>query len=156
MEVTLCKHHLASHLESDVYSTTDVDNVMVVELTRCRVAHGDRRDGRCAWCGAVRPKGRRRWCSDACSYAWRDNHYWPYARAAALDRDHGVCTTCGDPEDPEVHHLVPVRERGGYGAGCQHHQDNLVTLCHAHHVEADAARRRAAKGEATQLSLLAA
>lgn len=61
---------------------------------------------------------------------------------------------CRDPEDPEVHHKVPVGKRG-YLPGCIHHLDNLETLCHAHHVEADMARRHAAKGEPVQLSLVA-
>lgn len=127
-----------------------------MQLSRCRVAHGDRGDGLCAWCGEPRPKGRRRWCSDECSYLWRDHHWWAYAREAALARDGWACVLCGDTEDLEVHHLVPVKASGGYGPGCQHHQGNLQTLCHAHHVEADAARRAAAKGQPTQLSLLAA
>lgn len=69
---------------------------------------------------------------------------------------HPRCQVCGDSEDLEVHHDPPVKPRGGYGHGCQHHQDRLTVLCVAHHIEADAARRSAEKGEPVQLSLLAA
>lgn len=126
-----------------------------MELQRCRVAHGDHHDGRCAWCSHPLPGRRRRWCSDLCQASWRANHVWTVAHDAALARDGHRCVICGDPEDLEVHHLVPVG-RAGYGHGCQHHLVNLQTLCHDHHVEADAARRHAEKGEAFQLTLVPA
>jgi hypothetical protein len=34
----------------------------------------------------------------------------------------------------EVQHIQP-RHGMGYGAGCHHHLDGLMTLCHRHHVE---------------------
>lgn len=106
-----------------------------MELRYCSLAHGDHHDGLCAWCGSLLPPLRRRWCSDACSVAWRDNHVWSFARAAALSRDDGRCRVCADPEDLEVHHDPPVGRRG-YGQGCQHHLAKLRTLCSLHHLEA--------------------
>lgn len=125
-----------------------------MRLQHCSIAHGDHGDGRCAWDGARLPPGRRRWCSEACAQRWRENHVWSAARPAALERAAG-CELCHDPEDLEVHHDPPVGERG-YGHGCQHHQENLHVLCVPHHREADMARRHAARGEAVQLSLIAA
>jgi hypothetical protein len=43
----------------------------------------------------------------------------------------------------EVHHVVP-RAGAGYGSGCHHHVDGLVTLCHRHHAEITAASGRVA------------
>ncbi len=126
-----------------------------MELQHCSVAYGDRHDGRCAWDGSPLPPLRRRWCSTLCERAWQANHVWTAARLAALARADGRCEVCGDPEDPEVHHDPAVKERGGYGHGCQHHQDKLTVLCSPHHVEADKARR-AEPGHATQLTLIAA
>lgn len=150
---------------SPAQSTATVDNRSIgvenrsslggVELQHCTLAHGDHADGRCAWCGEALPPLRRRWCRDACELAWKVNHVWKCARVEALVR-HPRCVICGDIEDLEVHHDPPVKAKGGYGHGCQHHQDKLTVLCHDHHVEADAARRRADAGEPTQLSLLTA
>lgn len=126
-----------------------------MELQHCRLAHGDHADGRCAWCGEQLPPLRRRWCRDACELAWKVNHVWASARVEALVRAGGRCAVCKDPEDLEVHHDPPVKARGGYGMGCQHHQDRLTVLCVAHHREADAARR-AKPGTVTQLSLIRA
>lgn len=112
----------------------------------CPLAHGDRRDRRCAWCGRPLPPGRRRWCSDACGVDHATNHVWAVARQAALDAAGYACARCPTPVPllaPEVHHVQPVTHRGGYRPGCQHHQANLVVLCHAHHVEEDGFRRRA-------------
>ena len=125
-----------------------------MESVRCGAAPREG-DGGCAWCGEVLPPRRRRYCSEGCSEAWRANHYWPAARAAALLRDDYRCVVCHDPEDVEVHHKVPVGRRG-YSSGCHHHLELLEVLCPPHHAEADAARRRAESGRPMQLSLLAA
>jgi hypothetical protein len=54
-----------------------------------------------------------------------------------------------------VHHRSPV-DRGlpynGYGSGCQHHLDGLVTLCGPCHVQAHALLR--GKAQAEQLAIL--
>lgn len=48
----------------------------------------------CAWCGGPLPIRRRRWCSDACSKAYGENHTWTTARARALIRDGRMCRIC--------------------------------------------------------------
>lgn len=85
---------------------------------------------------------------------WKVNHVWSDARLARLLLDRSACQICGRT-DVEVHHLVPVGP-DGYGPGCQHHQDNLQTLCVDHHRQADTARRHVAKGKPVQLRLIAA
>lgn len=45
----------------------------------------------------------------------------------------------------EVHHLV-ARHGAGYGSGCHHHVDGLITLCHRHHVETTAVHAAAQAG----------
>lgn len=121
----------------------------MLRLARCPLAHGDRSDGRCAWCGAPLPPRASRWCSRSCRHAFRINHVWAEARAHRLLADGERCAVCGDPEDLQVHHDPPVARPGGYGHGCQHHQEKLITLCRAHHME------RHREGD-VQLSLLAA
>lgn len=106
----------------------------------CPLAHGDNDERLCAWCGDPLPKGRRRWCSDECGRAYSDNHSWTSARQAAKERDGFRCAECGASYPLEVHHKDPVGARG-YGHGCQHHLDGLVTLCRGHHLAADHARR---------------
>lgn len=70
-------------------------------LGDCILAFGDNSEGLCGWCGKPRPKGRRRWCSEACSLAWGDQHYWTQARPAAIKRDGQRCVACGrGPYDP--------------------------------------------------------
>lgn len=88
------------------------------------------------------------------SAVWKVNHRWSDARLARLLQDHGACQICGRT-DVEVHHRTPVGP-AGYHDGCQHHQDNLQTLCVAHHREADTSRRHVAKGKVVQLRLIAA
>lgn len=60
-----------------------------------------------------------------------DQHHWPRARAAALERDGHRCRVCGTSVELHVHHVVPVN--GDRSPGCQHHLENLLTLCAWHH-----------------------
>jgi 5-methylcytosine-specific restriction endonuclease McrA len=115
-------------------------------LASCREAAADA-DTECPWCGRALPPGRRRWCSDDCRADFVDNHFWSYARARAIERDRSTCQRCGTRRRTlEVHHVDP-RLGQGYGAGCHHHVDMLLTLCHRCHVaETNAQRRQRALG----------
>lgn len=103
----------------------------------------------CDRCGAPLAGRQARWCSARCKERNLAEHRWTQARAARKRRDRYRCVRTGCPTPRislEVNHIEP-RNGGGYGMGCWHHQDNLETLCHAHHVEttnAQAAARRAA------------
>ena len=69
---------------------------------------------------------------------------WGYARIAAMARDGYACSECGalDWDVPlDVHHIVAVEPVVGYRPGCQHHAENLVTLCRVHHLAIHAALR---------------
>lgn len=121
----------------------------------CPTAYGANPLGLCLWCGAPRPDGRDRWCSDLCADTFRQNHVWRSARAAALTRAARRCRACGSRTGLQVHHIDPVGSHG-YAAGCCHHQENLIVLCDYHHREADEARRRAGRGWPNQLSILTA
>jgi len=135
--------------------------------------------GGCAWCGTVLPARRRTWCTDTCATAFWNNHWWTQARAAAKRRDRYRCTRCGEraPVRPtrkrhpserayrdamrawraarktgrvEVNHRVPCRGKHGT-LGCEHHLENLETLCAACHkteTAADARERHLARGAA--------
>ena len=134
--------------------------------------------GGCAWCGSALPARRRIWCSDACSETFWTNHWWSLARGAAKRRDRYRCKRCGEraPIRPsrvrfpkerdyreamrlwraarktgrlEVNHRVPCRGKHGT-LGCEHHLENLETLCMAcHRLETAAdARTRLARGAA--------
>lgn len=107
----------------------------------CDLTYGENNDRRCERCGGELPARRRRWCSDTCGRAHADNHTWPAARQVALDRDGYRCVECGSGLELHVHHRVPVGDRG-YGPGCQHHVDGLVTLCRAHHLDEHAWARQ--------------
>jgi len=115
----------------------------------------------CAWCGASLPLRRRTWCSERCSTAFWTNHWWTLARRAAKRRDRYRCRNCGAaaPKRPartafatlpkyraamrawraakqtgrmEVNHRIPCRGKHGT-VSCDHHLDNLETLCIACH-----------------------
>jgi hypothetical protein len=120
--------------------------------------------GGCAWCGTELPPRRRTWCSDRCGTVFWTNHWWTLARAAAKRRDKYRCRRCGAlaPKRPtrraqasetayrtamrawrsakktqrmEVNHRVPCRGKHGT-LSCDHHLENLETLCppcHAAH-----------------------
>lgn len=104
----------------------------------CAIAHGDER-GRCSWCGGPLPARRRRWCSEDCAHAFADNHSWPAAREAALDRAGRRCERCDRrPLTLHVHH-VEIAET--YGRSCLHHQANLEVLCVGCHEQEHTFRR---------------
>lgn len=107
-----------------------------VDLAACTLAYGPNTDRACWWCGGPVPGGRMEWCSQACERAFEEAHVWSRARAAALARAAHRCAAaaCKVRHDVEVHHRTPVGPRG-YGVGCQHHGDNLLVLCGAHHDE---------------------
>jgi hypothetical protein len=125
----------------------------------------------CAWCGAALPPRRRTWCSERCSTTFWTNHWWTLARSAAKRRDKYRCRACGAvaPKRPskdacatvlayrtamrdwrsakktqrmEVNHRIPCRGKHGT-LSCEHHLDNLETLCigcHQLHTSADRAK----------------
>ena len=98
--------------------------------------------GKCWICAEPLPKKRRKYCSDACSDVYAQNHAWNWARFAVLRRDGWRCTKCGSEAKStngkywglEVNHIVP-REGKAMTAGCHHHLSNLETLCHFCHVK---------------------
>jgi hypothetical protein len=130
--------------------------------------------GGCAWCGAALPARRRTWCSDRCSDAFWNNHWWSRARTAVKRRDKYRCAHCGHepPKRPsrarfageaaytaamrtwrrgraanrlEVNHRIPAL--GSHRAlSCLHHLDNLETLCVACHKETTARSRSGTGG----------
>lgn len=142
----------------------------LIRLGDCPLAFGDNDLRLCAWCGTpLDSKRKKRWCSADHGRAWADNHMWTMARGVALKRD-GSCIVCGispyagrvltaaverpwlvEPRTTdvrdwratalEVNHIVP-RRGAGYGNGCHHHQDNLETLCHDHHLVVTRAQRQ--------------
>ncbi|MGZ4172657.1 MAG: HNH endonuclease [Solirubrobacteraceae bacterium] len=52
-------------------------------------------------------------------------------RQAVLERDGHRCTKCGSTDRLQVHHIVSARDGGPVTL------ENLVTLCHDHHVKAE-------------------
>lgn len=104
----------------------------MIDLAMCDLPFGDNDRGKCAWCGLTLIGRQTRWCSRECSRAWANNHFWTQARAAARKRDGYRCVRCRSRRKIEVHHKVPCE--GKRETGCQHHQDNLETLCHRCHV----------------------
>jgi hypothetical protein len=114
-------------------------------------------EGRCGWCGELRPARRRTWCSERCATRFWTNHWWSLARSAAKRRDKYRCVRCGFalPKRPsrkaystetayrtsmrawrarrklerlEVNHIVPAL--GAHRTlSCVHHLTNLETLC---------------------------
>lgn len=101
--------------------------------------------GRCDLCGRELKGKQRVWCGKRCANAYRAQHHWTLARAAAKRRDGYRCRHCGTGrENPtanlEVNHVVP-RLGQGYGWGCWHHLDNLESLCRACHRKVTNAQR---------------
>lgn len=126
----------------------------------CILLPYDTAAGHCRACGEKLGKGKRSWCAAECQKVYERNHYWNYARDAAVKRDKYRCVKCGwSPEfyDQlangqyifwsrtwllkhgntnwlEVNHITP-RGGAGYGTGCWNHLAGLETLCHKCHVK---------------------
>ena len=93
--------------------------------------------GTCGNCGEVLT-GRSGWfcAGGSCAKEWRRNHQWTLAKAYALRRDGYRCVKCSagphsssNQRQVEVDHIDPLWGRGRSETGCQHHQENLQTLC---------------------------
>ena len=122
-------------------------------------------EGRCGACGKELRGKRTRWCSKTCSFSWRNNHVWTFARRAARTRDGRKCVKCGkqQPRKPsrrqfksenaydvaraaydavklEVNHKVGLAGAKRAAACCSHHLQNLETLCGACHAPITAAQ----------------
>jgi len=137
----------------------------------------------CGWCGALLPPRRRTWCSERCGTAFWTNHWWTLARRAAKRRDKYRCQACGAgaPKRPtrtafatlakyraamsawrfakktqrmEVNHRVPCRGKHGT-VSCDHHLDNLETLCITCHRALTLADRGANSGHRNQAGIAA-
>ena len=99
----------------------------------CTMLRFTDQEGCCDLCGRTLRGRQRRWCSKSCENVFWRNHYWAWARRAAMRRDRRRCVRCGVGSSLEVNHIVPRNGRG-MNAGCIHHLVNLETLCHAHHL----------------------
>lgn len=113
----------------------------------------------CRRCSAEVPKGRRTFCSDACVHGWKIRTQGAYVREQVLERDGGICASCGSltlaslPERMrerlqtnagwvannsgslwQADHIVPVVEGGGLCG-----LDGYRTLCTACHKRLTAA-----------------
>lgn len=49
----------------------------------------------CRWCNLEVPKGRLTFCSDWCVEEWRVRSDPGYVREKVLERDRGICASCG-------------------------------------------------------------
>lgn len=56
---------------------------------------------------------------------------WDAVSKAVLERDNHACRDCGNPKNPQVHHIIPRRFGGGDS------EENLITLCPRHHKKHD-------------------
>ena len=128
-------HATAHQAEPPATQERDVRGVQRVTLHRlcptCGTPMAARTKGRCTSCERQRSRDRR-----ASSHATqtRNTSQWQRIRTAARARDRG-CTHGhhGDCHGRlEVHHIVPL-EHGG-----SNDLSNLVTLCRAHHEQAEA------------------
>lgn len=131
--------------------TTLMDKMRLLRLA-CHSTAWQGQDAVCQVCVSPLPAQSRRtvFCSDKCRRWFEQNHIWRFARRTARRRGKYACSI---PECPatkadgiEVNHIIPL-VGSGYGPSCFHHQANLETLCHHHHVEATNRQRaeRAAK-----------
>lgn len=114
--------------------------VILSELrAACSMTVYDGSEGVCQWCAQSLSVARRTvFCSDKCRRAWEQNHVWRKARTAARRRDKYVCVKCGEGKTTtkiEVNHITPMNGVNYNIPSCNHHQNNLETLCVKHHKE---------------------
>lgn len=81
-----------------------------------RLSDLPRREKRdCRWCGAAVPKGRRRWCGQACVNEYMVRARPGHAAQQLLLRDRGICGRCGT-DCARLERIMDVVSRGcGYG-----------------------------------------
>lgn len=87
----------------------------------------------CLLCGRLTRQGSycaahsRPWSRRSPSSIATDQRGWAKVRAEVLRRDWNACVRCGDPDNLQVHHIVPVSEGGANVIA------NLETLCASCH-----------------------
>lgn len=62
---------------------------------RKSLAKGPNGRSLCRWCNLEVPQGRFTFCSEWCVEEWRLRTDPGYIRQKVLDRDHGICASCG-------------------------------------------------------------
>jgi 5-methylcytosine-specific restriction enzyme A len=67
----------------------------------------------CRWCGGEVPKGRRRWCSDACVQEFTVRRGSGWVRRLVAERDRGVCAVCG-LDTRRLERIMGHLDRGHY------------------------------------------
>lgn len=113
---------------------------MDAEYAACPLFVWDGTPTNCRACNKPLTGRQQRWCSKECSNVWGRNHWWSWARKAALRRDEDKCVRCGSTGTDygigerglQVHHKTPILGRHGE-TGCHHHLDGLETLCQRCH-----------------------
>jgi len=87
----------------------------------------------CLWCEKELPKGRRKYCSDECSYQYYIHNvahlWWNNAKKIALERAHNMCEDCGSGRSLEVHHKEKLVNNKSRQNSPLNRQDNLIVLC---------------------------
>lgn len=64
-------------------------------MSRCSLLAFRDVDGKCDACGKELTGRQVRWCSADCRDVFPTNHYWTWARWAAVERDGHACVRCG-------------------------------------------------------------
>lgn len=132
-------------------------------LLSCELSSWEGRARCCRWCNAELSGRKQRWCSSECANENGRNHWWTYARHAALRRDESRCVQCAaegvdlgiGARGLQVHHMTALhtlmidvktwmgnddvfstRRVHHSDGGCWHHLDGLVTLCKPCHLAA--------------------
>jgi 5-methylcytosine-specific restriction enzyme A len=57
--------------------------------------HGPNGRGLCRWCSLEVPRGRFTFCSEFCVHEWKLRTQPAYLREQVLERDRGICASCG-------------------------------------------------------------
>jgi len=99
-----------------------------------------RQPGECTLCGAQVPRGRRRWCSQACVDQYKQDHDPAFVRRRVEERDRGVCRQCG-ADTAKIKRIAWLARRDGLAVwqhlGAHYRGlgfDGLWTLWHADHI----------------------
>ena len=64
-------------------------------VDRRRIPLGPNGRGLCRWCCLEVPRGRYTFCSEFCVHEWKLRTQPAYLREQVLERDRGVCASCG-------------------------------------------------------------
>lgn len=102
-------------------------------IKRHKKLSDDKPTGYCFWCGKKLHTSKHKYCNDRHRQEYYNRNHSISFTSWIINTQGGKCNICGYgcSLEMKVHHIIPL-----YDGGELFNPENVILLCHDHHIEA--------------------